>query len=132
MQLYASPLSLLLATLSLLTFVSALPLLSRDVWAPPITSPDSNTVWLVGQNYTVTWNTTNAPSQVTNPEGKIFLRQGNATQANPIKEGFPLSDGQVQVTVPSDVTPGDDWRVVLFGDSGNWSPFFTITLESST
>jgi hypothetical protein len=61
----------------------------------------------------------------------IYLRQGNATQANPIAQGFPLSAGQASVTVPEDTQPGYDWIVVLFGDSGNWSPTFTIVAPSS-
>ncbi|KIM69753.1 hypothetical protein SCLCIDRAFT_1208268 [Scleroderma citrinum Foug A] len=123
-------LSFLLAGLSLFSLVSAHPITSRDVWVPSILSPNSTSVWVVGGNYTVTWNTTNPPSQVTNPQGEIFLRQGNATQAKPIKTGFPLSAGEVQVTVP-DVTPGI-YCIVLFGDSGNWSQNFTITAPSAT
>ncbi|KAH7888669.1 hypothetical protein F5I97DRAFT_1804350 [Phlebopus sp. FC_14] len=119
----------------LLSFASALPVVSpvtRDVWAPPITSPTSTTVWTVGGNYTVTWDASHPPSQITNPEGKVYLRKGNATQANPIAQGFQLSAGQVSVTVPSGTEPGDDWRVVLFGDSGNWSPVFTIIAAASS
>jgi hypothetical protein len=108
-------LSVLLFVLSVVSLVSALPMVSpvaRDVWTPPITSPDSNTVWTVGCTYTVTWNATAPPSEVTNPQGMIYLRQGNATQANPIAQGFPLSAGQASVTVPEDTQPGYDWIVV--------------------
>ncbi|KIJ67812.1 hypothetical protein HYDPIDRAFT_165622 [Hydnomerulius pinastri MD-312] len=124
----------LLTIFSLLSFVSALPIVSpvtRDVWTPPITSPTSNTVWTAGCNYTVTWDASSPPSEITNPDGKVYLRQGNATQANPIAQNFNLSAGQVEITVPKDTQPGDDWIVVLFGDSGNWSPTFTIVAPSS-
>ncbi|KAF9227327.1 hypothetical protein BS17DRAFT_764587 [Gyrodon lividus] len=131
----AHPLLFVLLTIfSVLSLVSARPLVSpvmRDVWVPPITSPTSNTVWTVGCAYTVSWNATQPPSQVTNPQGQVYLRQGNATQANPIAQGFLLSAGQVNVIVPEDTQPGNDWMVVLFGDSGNWSPLFTIAAPSS-
>lgn len=98
-------LTILLTGLSLFSPVLAHPVASRDVWVPSILSPNSTSVWVVGGNYTVTWDATNPPSQVTNPQGKIYLRQGSATQPNPIKSDFALSYGEVQVTVPN-VTPG--------------------------
>ncbi|KAG1742263.1 uncharacterized protein EDB91DRAFT_1052051 [Suillus paluster] len=101
-----------------------------DVWVPKITSPTSNCTWTVGGTFLVTWDTSSEPSQVTNPTGKIYLRQGGATQSNPIKSGFALADGQVDVTVPADTTPGM-WEVVLFGDSGNWSDEFPIDAATS-
>ncbi|KAL4073887.1 hypothetical protein V8B97DRAFT_1914957 [Scleroderma yunnanense] len=126
---FALRLTLFLAgLLSLLSLISAYPIVSRDDWAPTILSPDSNTIWVIGQTYTVIWDTSNQPSQITNPDGKIYLRQGDATQLNPIKEGFLLTDGQVQVTVP-EVTPGS-YQIVLYGNSGDWSPSFTINAPS--
>ncbi|OJA11711.1 hypothetical protein AZE42_02103 [Rhizopogon vesiculosus] len=98
---------------------------ARDVWVPEITSPTSDSTWTVGGTYSVTWDTSSEPSQVTNPTGKIYLRQGDATQSTPIKSGFALSDGSVEVTIPEDTTPGS-WMIVLFGDSGNWSSAFSI------
>ncbi|KAG2150365.1 hypothetical protein DEU56DRAFT_779590 [Suillus clintonianus] len=97
----------------------------RDVWVPTIISPTSDSAWTVGETYLVTWDTSSEPSQVTNPTGKIYLRQGDATQSTPIESGFSLSDGEVYVTVPDDTTAGT-YRIVLFGDSGNWSGEFPI------
>ncbi|KAF9241610.1 hypothetical protein BU15DRAFT_60866 [Melanogaster broomeanus] len=131
----ARPMLVVLFTIfSVFSLVSAMPVISpvtRDVWVPPITYPTSDTVWTVGVTYTVTWDATSPPSQVTNPQGKIYLRQGGATQADPIAQDFPLSDGHADVTVPAGTQPGNDWEVVLFGDSGNWSPTFTIAATSS-
>ncbi|OCH85233.1 hypothetical protein OBBRIDRAFT_740243 [Obba rivulosa] len=44
---------------------------------------------------------------------------------HPLAEDVDLTRGHVEIQVPS-VTPGDDYIVVLFGDSGNRSPRFTI------
>ncbi|KAK0221761.1 hypothetical protein IW262DRAFT_1482009 [Armillaria fumosa] len=113
-------------------FVHALPLISRDVISPPITSPTAGAIWTVGQTITVTWNTTVIPpaSQVTNPIGKIVLGHQANNSLNldldhPLASNFQLTDGQVDITVP-DVEPRDDYIIVLFGDSGNTSPEFTI------
>ena len=34
---------------------SSLHLSKRDVWSPPVITPDSTTVWTVGETVTVTW-----------------------------------------------------------------------------
>lgn len=119
----------------------------RDVWVPQITCPDASTVWAAGGTYTVTWDTSSEPAQVTNSDGLVYLRIGSATQSTPLAQGFPLADGHVDVTIPADTVPADDWILVrksilsgsleaasnlglfspVFGDSGNWSPPFTIT-----
>ncbi|PBK97597.1 hypothetical protein ARMGADRAFT_1009568 [Armillaria gallica] len=119
-------------------FVHALPLISRDVISPPITSPTAGAVWTVGQTITVTWNTTVIPpaSQVTNPIGKIVLGHQandslNLDLDHPLASNFQLTDGQVDITVP-DVEPRDDYIIVLFGDSGNTSPEFTIQRSASS
>ncbi|OAX39980.1 hypothetical protein K503DRAFT_688471 [Rhizopogon vinicolor AM-OR11-026] len=115
---------MLLALLSC-AFSAPVSQVGRDVWVPEITSPTSDSTWTVGGTYSVTWDTSSKPSQVTNPTGKIYLRQGDATQSTPIESGFALSDGSVEVTIPEDTTPGS-WMIVLFGDSGNWSSAFSI------
>jgi hypothetical protein len=99
--------------------------MQRDVWVPKITSPTSASTWTVGKTFLATWDTSSKPSQVTNPTGKIYLRQGDSTQSTPIASGFALDDGQVEVTIPDDTTPGE-YMIVLFGDSGNWSDEFPI------
>ena len=48
-------LSVFTFVLSLLAFVSALPLAVRDVFVPPVTSPSMGAVWVVGSQQNVTW-----------------------------------------------------------------------------
>ncbi|KAH9045020.1 hypothetical protein EDB84DRAFT_1558877 [Lactarius hengduanensis] len=43
-----------------------------------------------------------------------------------LKVGFSLRDGSVHITCPT-FTPGKNYIVVLFGDSGNASPQLTIS-----
>ncbi|KAI0756783.1 hypothetical protein C8Q80DRAFT_1130466 [Daedaleopsis nitida] len=105
----------------------------RDVWAPHITAPEDGTVWKVGETVQVTWDTSDRPEQVTNPQGKVvlgYLEDGNEDNEHldfkhPLADGFDLSSGCVQVEVP-DVDPSENYIVVLFGDSGDKSPMFTI------
>ncbi|KAL1667013.1 hypothetical protein GGF50DRAFT_112684 [Schizophyllum commune] len=113
--------------------LAAVQLTGRDVVAPPITSPNASTTWNVGETVTVTWDTSDLPpeSQITNKEGKIVL--GYQTEDsmhlqydNPLAQGFSITLGSYDVTVP-DVEERSDYIIVLFGDSGNSSPKFTIT-----
>lgn len=99
---------------------------TRDVYAPPVTSPNVSTVWTVNTTQTVTWDTSNPPAQITNRLGSIRLRKGDSTLPLVLADGFDILLGKFEVTVPW-VTEGDDYAIVLFGDSGNWSPEFTIT-----
>ncbi|THU87093.1 hypothetical protein K435DRAFT_762862 [Dendrothele bispora CBS 962.96] len=124
--LFTNFIGLLLALFSVT--VNALPigeLHMRDVFVPPVTSPTADAVWAVGSVQTVTWNTTDAPEQITNPIGRIMLRKGGLTTNNTLADGFDILLGTINVTVP-DVEPGDDYEIVLFGDSGNFSPVFEI------
>ncbi|KAG7450889.1 uncharacterized protein BT62DRAFT_928177 [Guyanagaster necrorhizus] len=97
-----------------------------DVFVPQITSPTAGDTWVVGSNYTVTWDTSDAPAQITNEQGEIYLRKGSKTQSPALASGFSILDGAVNVIVPETTTVGDDYYVVLFGDSGNWSGEFSI------
>ncbi|KAF8893774.1 hypothetical protein BD779DRAFT_1797777 [Infundibulicybe gibba] len=109
------------------TFAVAFPITKRDVFVPPITSPENGDAWVVGQTVQVTWDTSNAPTQITNPKGKIYLRKAEMTLLNVVlAEGFDILLGAINVTVPA-VAPDSDYRVVLMGDSGNFSPFFSIS-----
>lgn len=45
-----------------------------------------------------------------------------------IATGFNLTDGHVEITVPF-VTPGCDYQINLFGDSGNFGPTFIIASD---
>ncbi|KIY50335.1 hypothetical protein FISHEDRAFT_17692, partial [Fistulina hepatica ATCC 64428] len=107
-------------------------LTERDVFVPKIFTPSQGDAWVVGQKYNVTWDTSTAPSQITNTNGRIFLRKGDKTLTNePLAQDFDILLGHYEVATPA-VTPGDDYRVVLFGNSGNWSPQFSIRENSAS
>ncbi|KLO11489.1 hypothetical protein SCHPADRAFT_793926, partial [Schizopora paradoxa] len=100
---------------------------------PPIISPDKTTVWVIGTQQTVTWNTSvfqgSPPSSFS---GQILLGFLNDTSGNehlnttnPLAAGFNITTGSATITVP-DVAPGNDYIIALLGDSGNISPTFTI------
>ncbi|MGW9119329.1 GPI anchored serine-threonine rich family protein [Streptomyces sp. NPDC055663] len=95
-----------------------------DVFVPPVTSPTAKSVWTAGQTVEVTWDTADPPQHITNPKGAIYLRKGDRTGPM-LDEGFDILKGRQEVVVP-DVPPGNDYRIVLFGDSGNFSAPFTI------
>ncbi|KAF9472236.1 hypothetical protein BDN70DRAFT_818934 [Pholiota conissans] len=112
---------------------SPLALDRRDVIRPKITSPNAGSVWPIGSTQTVTWDTSDFPpvSQITNILGKVILGRDANDSLNldfdhPLAQNFNLTDGSVKVTVPN-VQPGADYLIVLFGDSGNTSPDFSIT-----
>ncbi|KAI0785536.1 hypothetical protein C8Q75DRAFT_318312 [Abortiporus biennis] len=106
---------------------------ARDVFSPKITKPDAFTVWVINTTVTVTWDTCNAPDDITNPQGKILLghmdngddEDENLDIDHPLAEGFDIFQGSVDIVVP-DVQQGNDYIIVLMGDSGNKSPPFTI------
>ncbi|RDX51105.1 hypothetical protein OH76DRAFT_1347577 [Lentinus brumalis] len=105
----------------------------RDVWTPRITAPDAGTVWNVGETVTVRWDASHPPKRVTNYEGRLVLghfedgddMNEHLDNEHPLAEGFNLTQGHAKVEVP-DVSPSNHYFVVLFGDSGNRSPEFTI------
>ncbi|KAJ7085006.1 hypothetical protein C8R43DRAFT_1051636 [Mycena crocata] len=99
---------------------------TRDVFVPPVTYPHAGTVWSVGQRHNVTWDASNPPKQITNGIGRIMLRKGDLTTPVILQENFSILLGRIEVTVPW-VLEGNDYKIVLFGDSGNFSPNFTIT-----
>lgn len=100
--------------------------MARDVFVPPITSPNASTVWYAGEKYNVTWETAGAPVNITNKYGRIVLAtNGLQDYENPIAANFSILLGSYEVTAPN-VTTGNEYAIVLFGDSGNYSPQFTI------
>ncbi|KLO16785.1 hypothetical protein SCHPADRAFT_887532 [Schizopora paradoxa] len=113
------------------TFALKASLSKRDVWAPRILEPEAGTVWRVGEEVNVTWSTANPPKQITNEKGLVALRTphgfvaGRGGLGEPLAANFSLFDGHVLVQVP-ELPAGDDYSVVLFGDSGNESPLFKI------
>ncbi|KAI8994257.1 hypothetical protein BD414DRAFT_411938 [Trametes punicea] len=106
------------------------------VYRPHITSPKAGDVWPVGTTQTVTWDTSDIPDDAKNQTGLIllgYLEDGDTDEHlgvdHPLASNFPITAGSVEVTVP-DVKPRDDYVAILFGDSGNASPKFTITNSS--
>ncbi|KAF7791484.1 hypothetical protein EIP86_002500 [Pleurotus ostreatoroseus] len=93
-------------------------LAQREVYSPPITSPDSSTVWVAGSQATVTWDTSSLPHQGGPFVGTIvlgYLRDGSENEhldaEHPLAQGFDLSQGAVDVKVPL-VQPGNDYIIV--------------------
>lgn len=100
---------------------------AQDVYVPPITYPTAGVEWVVGEYYNVTWNTTNPPKQITNSKGSVVLAKNYSLIGlqHPLASGFNILDGTVRIQVPN-VTADNNYQVVLFGDSGNYSPTFSI------
>ncbi|KAF5315044.1 hypothetical protein D9619_007419 [Psilocybe cf. subviscida] len=119
------------AVLSFVALVSAAPvsqLSIRDVFVPPVLTPNSKTVWKVGAIETVTWDVSEAPKSITNSEARVVLvTDGHMDLDNPLAEGVSVLDGQVKVKVPQ-VAAGKNYQILVFGDSGNKGEFFTIEL----
>ncbi|KAF8262556.1 hypothetical protein EI94DRAFT_1601674 [Lactarius quietus] len=87
-----------------LVFVRALPLVKRIVVSPPITSPTTSTIWTVGNQVTVTWDTSSIPPP-NNFTGELllgYLTSGSTNEnlnvGNPLAANFPLSAGSVGFT----------------------------------
>ncbi|OJT03530.1 hypothetical protein TRAPUB_5809 [Trametes pubescens] len=97
----------------------------RDVYTPPVLYPHTGTVWYKGQTHNVTWDVSDPPVNITNKVGTIMLRKGNLGTPLILAKGFDILLGRIEVAVPW-VIEDDDYSVVLFGDSGNWSEEFTI------
>jgi len=98
---------------------------TKDVWTPKVTSPKAGDQLQVGETYTVTWDTSDAPSQITNTQGAIVLRKGQLTTSLVLAGNFPITRGFADVTIPW-LLSDEDYTFVLFGDSGNYSPTFSI------
>ncbi|GJE96868.1 hypothetical protein PsYK624_130750 [Phanerochaete sordida] len=100
---------------------------ARDIWTPQMTYPANGTVWESGKTYTVRWETKDAPVNITGGgnTGFIILRSGDYETPVILAHDIHLRDGHVKVKAP-DVFTANDYSLVLFGDSGNWGPQFTI------
>ncbi|KZT23477.1 hypothetical protein NEOLEDRAFT_1069645 [Neolentinus lepideus HHB14362 ss-1] len=101
------------------------------VFSPTITSPTQGAIWSANTTETVTWDTSNIPAEKQNSTGLLLLgylenNSENLDIAHPLAANFPINAGTVNFTVPSTLPQRDDYIVVLFGDSGNKSPSFTI------
>lgn len=102
----------------------------RIVFSPTIVYPTAGTQWKVGQHVNVTWDVSHLPKELKNATGLIRLGHieggdSNEHLANTLADKFLLRTGNVTFTVP-DVERRNDYVVVLFGDSGNHSPKFSI------
>ncbi|KAJ6492521.1 hypothetical protein C8R47DRAFT_1044578 [Mycena vitilis] len=115
-----------LLSAAVLTAVQARP---SDVFVPPVLTPTAGEVWTVGSQQNVTWDVSDPPVSITNKVGMIMLRKAGLTTPLVLGNGFNILDGTFEVTVP-EVVSGTDYSIVLFGDSGNFSPVFTITGSS--
>ncbi|KAF8919069.1 hypothetical protein CPB85DRAFT_951941 [Mucidula mucida] len=110
----------------LMNVAMSAPVDMRDVFVPPILYPNSSTVWKAGSTHSVT-DASNPPKSITNDQGVIMLvnPDGKLQFKNPLAKGFNIMNGKQDVQVPADTVPGN-YSIVLFGDSGNRSPQFTI------
>nr|GAT44410.1 predicted protein [Mycena chlorophos] len=98
-----------------------------DVWSPNITFPTEGSVLAAKSMVNVTWETNNAPPVISNG-AMLLLGKGNEDYPFILAKGFDLRSGYVEVEVPY-VISGDSYNFVVFGDSGNASPSFTITSD---
>ncbi|KAJ7796178.1 hypothetical protein B0H14DRAFT_3887771 [Mycena olivaceomarginata] len=136
-----------LISLLAVTAVAASPLKPQqlEVIAPRITSPDGKAHWTTGSTQTVTWNTAEIPPAFANYNGTIMLGaitnytnsngekvvSENLDWRNPLAKGFPMRAGRHDIVVP-DKDDGDNYIIVLLGDSGNCSPQFKIRKAASS
>jgi len=97
----------------------------RDVFVPPVTFPQNGTVWKTGQRHNVTWDASNPPKQITNGRGTILLGSDGITTPLILANDFDILLGRIEITVPW-VISRTDYFIVLFGDSGNFSPTIEI------
>ncbi|KIJ39673.1 hypothetical protein M422DRAFT_49531 [Sphaerobolus stellatus SS14] len=91
------------------------------VFDPPITFPTPGSTFTRGQTITVTWDTSGIPVGTPN-QGQIILLRLIGSGENHVSDlasGFLLTSGSVQITWPTDVPPGNNYALNLFGDSGN-------------
>ncbi|KAI0771085.1 hypothetical protein BD413DRAFT_476760 [Trametes elegans] len=126
---FSNCLVLLLAFFALFSqLAAAMPVAAlekRDVYVPPVLYPHAGTVWHKGETQNVTWDVSDPPVNITNSVGRVMLRKGDLTTPLILAKGFDILQGHVEVTVPW-VIEDNDYSVVLFGDSGNWSGQFSI------
>ncbi|RPD62506.1 hypothetical protein L227DRAFT_485377, partial [Lentinus tigrinus ALCF2SS1-6] len=102
------------------------------VYRPQLTAPVAGDSWPVGSEQTITWDTSDMPSEAEYQTGVLLLgyvEDGSSDEhldiKHPLASGFQIKNGAVNVTVP-EVDPRSDYIVVLIGDSGNASDKFSI------
>ncbi|KAK0203295.1 hypothetical protein DFS33DRAFT_1489285 [Desarmillaria ectypa] len=111
---------------ALIAVACATPAAKRDIFNPPILSPTTGTTWFVETTQTVSWDTSNPPDLITNRNhSSIRLTKGGAFLPFVLASEFDILLGKIKVNVPL-VAEGDDYAIVLFGDSGNLGKEFSI------
>ncbi|KAF8914889.1 hypothetical protein CPB85DRAFT_1433370 [Mucidula mucida] len=109
------------------------------VWNPKITSPKpGDKAWVSNERRNVTWSVDDIPPEKRNDTGKVVLghwdmdgQNENLNYTHPIARDFPLITGWIECTMPPHVPSGNQYFVVLFGDSGNTSPTFSVINPNS-
>ncbi|KAJ2964886.1 hypothetical protein NQZ79_g317 [Umbelopsis isabellina] len=121
---------LILPFITILLFVYTV---SAYVYSPKILTPNSKSYWRAGQTYTVVWDPESAgieiPANVTGSIMLGYLENGNIYNEHlywTLADNFKLVSGSHNITLPSDLATKHSYIIVLFGDSGNASPEFTI------
>ncbi|GAB5585602.1 hypothetical protein Unana1_00502 [Umbelopsis nana] len=125
---------LLLPTIALSSIICTV---SAYVYSPKITKPDKTTKWRAGESFTVTCNLFRDPDSAGIPipdsvNGTIklgYLLNGDKYNEHlywDLADKFRLNSGSQRITLPKDLETRSTYIVVLFGDSGNASPEFTI------
>ncbi|KAL6302859.1 hypothetical protein BKA93DRAFT_381266 [Sparassis latifolia] len=127
---FTSVLTAMFATLAASTLATPISRAEDDIVSPQITYPTTGAVWIPFTNQTVTWDTSNIAPADANNTGLLLLGYNEANSEHldiqyPLATQFPIGAGSVDIVVPN-VTLRTDYIVVLFGDSGNASPEFTI------
>jgi len=104
----------------------------RAIFNPKFTNPTNTTVWIVGSQVIATWDTSDIPDSIENPKGTLllgYMTDGSENEHldlhHKLASSFDLRDGFVKFKCPK-VEEGSNYIVVLFGDSGNRSPKFSI------
>jgi len=118
----------LFTAILLATATIAAPLI---VFNPHIISPQAAVAWPMGSRQTVKWETDNIPKEMKNYNGTILLGHmengsENLDVDHPLASQFPITSGSMAVRIPSNIPAGNDYFIVLLGDSGNMSPKFRI------
>lgn len=111
-------------------FVSAA---AAVIVSPPILVPSNTTVAYSGCELTVAWNTSvfytipgAAPLTGMIQLGYLLPNSTSEHLYWTLDTGVNLLAGSDTVTIPASIPAGDNYIIVVFGDSGNASPQFTI------
>lgn len=97
---------------------------------PRIIIPTNETIWYAGCDADIAWDTLQIVPNVTETHGPIMLGFIVPLSINEhlfftLVPDTDLTTGSAHITVPN-VPTRNDYIVVVFGDSGNASPLFTI------